>query len=217
MYSAFEDWWSENSATFDPKIKADCEAAWNAALASQAAPSQEPDINPETFLRLIETIKYMTRIAERGRGYPCPDNVLPERFLLEYVIELEGKEAAPSQEPVAWKMKGVPAYSNSNPKDSDWLPLYTHPSDAAAQIEHLERTRKVQDDRIDELNTAIDFYEFKEVRLKEQIAKLEAQRDELLETLEMIADGVFSMEGARESAIEALAKVGAGKTGEQHD
>lgn len=51
--------------------------------------SAEVDLNPQTFLRLINTITYMKGIAERGRGYKCPDDVLPEKFLLDYVVELE--------------------------------------------------------------------------------------------------------------------------------
>lgn len=37
----------------------------------------------------------MVGIAERGRGYKCPDNVMPEKFLLDYVIELESPPDAP--------------------------------------------------------------------------------------------------------------------------
>jgi hypothetical protein len=58
-----------------------------------AAVTKERDEDAESILRLIKTVRYMTGIAERGEGKPCPDDVLPERFLLEYVIKLEGMEA----------------------------------------------------------------------------------------------------------------------------
>lgn len=68
-----------NSADFDSCIP----------LYAHPAPVPEVDLNPATMLRLIETIKYMVGIAERGRGCKCPDNVVPEKFLLDYVVELE--------------------------------------------------------------------------------------------------------------------------------
>jgi hypothetical protein len=104
--------------------------------------SQAPDINPETFLRLIQTIKYMTGIAERGRGYPCPDDVLPEKFLLEYVIELEGRKSAPTQEPVMIYHGGGPIdcgeHGYHNMEMLKLIPagtkLYTTPPDATPTI-----------------------------------------------------------------------------------
>ena len=44
---------------------------------------------------------------------------------------LRARLAQPEQEPVAWKMKGVPAFATSRPNDTDsikWDALYTAPS-----------------------------------------------------------------------------------------
>ena len=43
--------------------------------------------------RLIKTINYMVGIAERGRGFDCPANESPEKFLLDYVKYLEKSQA----------------------------------------------------------------------------------------------------------------------------
>ena len=43
---------------------------------------------------------------------------------------LRARLAPPEQEPVAWKMKGVPAFATSRPNDTDsikWDALYTAP------------------------------------------------------------------------------------------
>ena len=45
-------------------------------------------------------------------------------------IRLMDAEAQPEQKPVAWKMKGVPAFATSRPNDTDsikWDALYTAP------------------------------------------------------------------------------------------
>ena len=55
------------------------------------------DLNPATFLRLIETVKYLVGIAERGEGRKLADNETPEQFVLGYVKRLERAEAVVEQ------------------------------------------------------------------------------------------------------------------------
>lgn len=43
----------------------------------------------QEILRLVQSINYMVGIAERGRGVKCPAEMSPEKFLLDYVKELE--------------------------------------------------------------------------------------------------------------------------------
>ena len=55
-------------------------AGRNLHTAIEEMEKAEPvDLNPATFLRLIDTIKYMVGIAERGRGYKCPDAVATKK------------------------------------------------------------------------------------------------------------------------------------------
>jgi hypothetical protein len=57
-----------------------------AELAVEAVNRHEAAID---ILRLIETIKYIRGIAERGEGYTIPDDVTVEAFVLGYVKRLE--------------------------------------------------------------------------------------------------------------------------------
>ena len=43
------------------------------------------------MLRIIDTVKYLRGIAERGTGRLCDDNETTEQFVLGYVKELEGQ------------------------------------------------------------------------------------------------------------------------------
>jgi len=58
-----------------------------------AQPVHELDVDAASMLRLIETIRYMTGIAERGEGRKCRDDEKPEQFLLNYVKRLEAQPA----------------------------------------------------------------------------------------------------------------------------
>jgi hypothetical protein len=51
----------------------------------------------------------------------------PEQVILDFAARLEA-EWMKDAEPVAWKMKGVPAFQTSDPHDADWMPLYLHPA-----------------------------------------------------------------------------------------
>ena len=70
------------------------------AIAILTAALAEPEGEPSTVLRLIDTIKYLVGIAERGEGRKARDDELPEQFVLGYVKRLEAALAEPS-EPVA--------------------------------------------------------------------------------------------------------------------
>lgn len=56
-----------------------------------AARLQGAEDQRATIVRLIDTIKYMVNIAERGTGKKCSDDETPERFLLAYVKHLENE------------------------------------------------------------------------------------------------------------------------------
>ena len=58
---------------------------------------QTPEGEPSTVLRLIDTIKYLVGIAERGEGRKARDDELPEQFVLGYVKRLEAALAEPSE------------------------------------------------------------------------------------------------------------------------
>ena len=54
----------------------------------------------------------------------------PHKVATEAAVPLRARLAQPEQEPVAWKMKGVPAFATSRPNDTDsikWDALYTAP------------------------------------------------------------------------------------------
>ena len=59
------------------------------AIAILTAALAEPEGEPATVLRLIDTIKYLVGIAERGEGRKARDDELPEQFVLGYVKRLE--------------------------------------------------------------------------------------------------------------------------------
>ena len=70
------------SGTFWVKKHNEAKQILQAALA-------EPEGEPATVLRLIDTIKYLVGIAERGKGRKARDDELPEQFVLGYVKRLE--------------------------------------------------------------------------------------------------------------------------------
>lgn len=120
---AVTDWQGEPNS----RAKDDAIAICEAALA-------EPEDEPSTVLRLIDTIKYLVGIAERGEGRKARDDELPEQFVLGYVKRLEAALAEPS-EPVYW----VPPEREGEHHSSDfvnasrtskagWVPLFTHPA-----------------------------------------------------------------------------------------
>lgn len=61
------------------------------ADAIAAARLQGAEEANKTIVRLIDTIKYMVGIAEKGTGTKCLDDETPERFLLAYVKHLESE------------------------------------------------------------------------------------------------------------------------------
>ena len=78
------------SGTFWVKKHNEAKQILQAALA-------EPEGEPATVLRLIDTIKYLVGIAERGEGRKARDDELPEQFVLGYVKRLEAALAEPSE------------------------------------------------------------------------------------------------------------------------
>jgi hypothetical protein len=80
-----------------------------AAITICEAALAEPEGEPSTVLRLIDTIKYLVGIAERGEGRKARDDELPEQFVLGYVKRLEAALAEPS-EPVAWTESAIDEY-----------------------------------------------------------------------------------------------------------
>ena len=84
----FEKWWELRKARSQGMYDA-TSLSLDAYLAGQASADKE-------MLRLIESIKYLRGIAERGTGNECPPDVTIEKFVLGYVQELErerdGKE-----------------------------------------------------------------------------------------------------------------------------
>ena len=131
---AVTDWQGEPNS----RAKDDAIAICEAALA-------EPEDEPSTVLRLIDTIKYLVGIAERGEGRKARDDELPEQFVLGYVKRLEEALAEPS-EPVA-EVAG-----DYNTKHIIFLPagialevgdkLFTHP---ASKPEPSEQNRDAKD------------------------------------------------------------------------
>ena len=67
------------------------------SIAILQAALAEPEGEPSTVLRLIDTIKYLVGIAERGEGRKARDDELPEQFVLGYVKRLEAALAEPSE------------------------------------------------------------------------------------------------------------------------
>ena len=105
-----------------------------AAITICEAALAEPEGEPSTVLRLIDTIKYLVGIAERGEGRKARDDELPEQFVLGYVKRLEEAIAEPS-EPFSKVLQSATNY------DGTWsalvtapcwlptgLPLFTHPA-----------------------------------------------------------------------------------------
>ena len=80
-----------------------------AAITICEAALAEPEGEPSTVLRLIDTIKYLVGIAERGEGRKARDDELPEQFVLGYVKRLEAALAEPS-EAVAWTESAIDEY-----------------------------------------------------------------------------------------------------------
>lgn len=64
--------------------------AENAALRAELA-TRNTDLAEQCVdsLRLIETVKYLRGIAERGSGDRCPEDMSVEQFVLGYVKNLE--------------------------------------------------------------------------------------------------------------------------------
>ena len=116
-----------------------------AAITICEAALAEPEGEPSTVLRLIDTIKYLVGIAERGEGRKARDDELPEQFVLGYVKRLEAALAEPS-EAVAWRHKVLgrieTAEAFAKPYNwgdrSEWEPLFTHPAN-----NHLDEIAKV--------------------------------------------------------------------------
>ena len=90
----------------------------DAAITICEAALAEPEGEPSTVLRLIDTIKYLVGIAERGEGRKARDDELPEQFVLGYVKRLEEAIAEPS-EPVAWRYR---TKADWNANWSNWVP-----------------------------------------------------------------------------------------------
>ena len=120
------DWQGEPGS----RLKEDAIDICEAALA-------EPEGEPSTVLRLIDTIKYLVGIAERGEGRKARDDELPEQFVLGYVKRLEAALAEPS-EPVywQWRRKDKPWANEyifamelqATTDDSEVRKLFTHPA-----------------------------------------------------------------------------------------
>ena len=114
-----------------------------AAITICEAALAEPEGEPSTVLRLIDTIKYLVGIAERGEGRKARDDELPEQFVLGYVKRLEEAIAEPS-EPFSKVLQSATNY------DGTWsalvtapcwlptgLPLFTHPASKPAPLPEL--------------------------------------------------------------------------------
>ena len=94
------------------------------AIAILTAALAEPEGEPSTVLRLIDTIKYLVGIAERGEGRKARDDELPEQFVLGYVKRLEAALAEPS-EPHAWSEAAIDEYLDGYSligEDGDYTP-----------------------------------------------------------------------------------------------
>ena len=90
----------------------------------------------------------------------------------EYVVaDIETYLAQPEPEPVAWMWTdGLEVYfENSGDPDHNWVPLYTTPPDQSARIAELETDWRMKVSKI--------------IQLEQQLAALQAQRDELLAAL----------------------------------
>ena len=89
-----------------------------------AALRQELDDYAKDVLRLIETIKYLSGIAERGTGNECPPDTTVEQFVLGYVKQLESlRQKIDALEPVAWMANDGSAVHLSYWSDLD-TPLF---------------------------------------------------------------------------------------------
>lgn len=61
----------------------------------------------QDMLRLIETVKYMIGIAERGEGRKIRDNETAEQFVLGYVKRLENALRMAADEPNIDKARAI--------------------------------------------------------------------------------------------------------------
>ena len=96
--SNFETWWEREGQEFlyalntttDDDIKLVAEIAWkNGAYCAKQSEQEPVATDLMDMLRLIETIKYLRGIAERGLGREIRDDETIEQFVLGYVKQLE--------------------------------------------------------------------------------------------------------------------------------
>lgn len=104
LKQALEHWEAGQYAAYEAKLRAalgDEKAKGREAVGTYpmsisklaAAIDEETRYAYSEIQRLIKTINYMVGIAERGRGFDCPANESPEKFLLDYVKYLEKSQA----------------------------------------------------------------------------------------------------------------------------
>ena len=89
--------------------------------ALRARLSQHDDFNPDWDAMAV-MVEEQQRMAKRIEELT--------QLVTSQGIRLMDAEAQPEQKPVAWKMKGVPAFATSRPNDTDsikWDALYTAP------------------------------------------------------------------------------------------
>lgn len=108
------------------------------AVAPQPAHAQaEPTWTPDECARVLETLRYVQGIAERGEGRQMREDETLEAFVLGYVKRLEAAQA--QAEPYAWAVSGLgrPFYGEFAEQDaraearrcggtSEAFPLYRH-------------------------------------------------------------------------------------------
>lgn len=134
----FGDEWTSSLPYWDDKREPDERQPLYAAPQPAADPS---GLTAQEAMRLIDTVKYLRGIAERGEGRAMRDDETVEQFVLGYVKRLE----QPAAEPVAWMYDvynelGVPVRNLFSAEyDADFeeeigchnvRPLYTAPQPA---------------------------------------------------------------------------------------
>lgn len=185
--SNFELWWKQRTGSKDPYACA--YAAWNAGYqAAKGEPTQECEHtwipSGVAHLSLCKNCG-MAKDSVYHYGVAIATRYRQEREQANAEIRkaLDDMPVAPTQKPDAigckcsmcgewqrWTPSGMVCKNGHGGAEGINQYLYTHPSDAAAQIDHLERTRDAQDVLLTE-------------RLG-QIAKLEARIKELEDAAE---------------------------------
>ena len=162
----------------------------------------EPEGEPSTVLRLIDTIKYLVGIAERGEGRKARDDELPEQFVLGYVKRLEAALAEPSEAVYwQWRRKDKPWANEyifamelqATTDDSEVRKLFTHPAskpepqvttdnsatlaNALAEIERLKAIHEINADTLNAMQVEI---EQRDAVIERQSAALRVALDALM-------------------------------------